>query len=159
MIPEPLHPALVHFPIVLGVALPILAAYALWRMHDGTPARIWRPVMLVAVLTFVSAYLAAQTGEGEEERVEEVLGNHDPIHEHEEAADMFVLLSGVVAGLALLGFAPGLVGRGARLLVLVGAVGGMAAVSRTGLLGGELAYRHGAAAAYTADAARGEDIP
>jgi hypothetical protein len=42
-----------------------------------------------------------------------------------------------------------MVGRSARLLALVGAVLGLTVVARTGYLGGELAYRHGAAAAYT----------
>lgn len=156
MLPEPLHPVVVHFPIVLGVVLPILAVWALWRMHDGAPPRVWRPVALVAVLTFVTAYAAAWTGEKEEERVEAVLATEDPLHEHEDAADLFVLVSGVVAGLTLLGLVPGFVGRGARLLVLVGAVAGTAAVTRTGFLGGELAYQHGAAAAYTAGGPTGE---
>lgn len=149
MFPEPLHPTVVHFPIVLGVVLPLLAAYALWRMHDGAPARAWGPVVLVAVLTWASAYVASRLGQQEEERVEAVLVSEDPLHEHEEAAELFLLVSGIVAGVALLGLAPGMVGRSARLLALVGAVLGLTVVARTGYLGGELAYRHGAAAAYT----------
>ena len=149
MLPEPLHPAVVHFPIVLGFALPILAAYVLWRMHDGAPSRAWGPVVLLAVLTWASAFVAGRIGEGDEERVEAVLASEDPLHEHEEAAEMFLLVSGIVAGVALLGLAPGVVGRTARLLALVGAALGLAAVTRTGYLGGELAYRHGAASAYT----------
>ena len=151
MLPEPLHPAVVHFPIVLGIVLPILAAVTLWRMHDGARLRTWGVVVLVAVLTWVSAFVAGRTGEQEEERVEAVLVSEDPLHEHEEAAEMFLLVSGIVAGVALLGFAPGLVGRSARLLALAGGALGLAAVARTGLLGGELAYQHGAAAAYTVD--------
>jgi uncharacterized membrane protein len=147
--PEPLHPTVVHFPIVLGVALPVLAAYALWRMHDGAPTRVWGRVALLAVLTWASAYVAARLGQREEERVEAVLVSEDPLHEHEEAAELFLLVSGIVAGVALLGLTPGMVGRSARLLALVGAVLGLTVVARTGYLGGELTYQHGAAAAYT----------
>ncbi|MDH4043635.1 MAG: hypothetical protein OEW06_04180 [Gemmatimonadota bacterium] len=149
MFPEPLHPAVVHFPIVFATVLPFLAALVLWRLHDGAPLRTWGPVALVAVLTWGTAYLVARTGGSEEERVEAVLASEAPLHEHEEAAEWFLVVSGIAAGLALLGFAPGLVGRGARLLALVGAVAGLAAAARTGVLGGELVYQHGAAAAYT----------
>lgn len=149
MFPEPLHPTVVHFPIVLGVVLPLLAAYALWRMHDGAPVRAWGPVVLVAVLTWASAYVASRLGQREEEQVEAVLVSEDPLHEHEEAAELFLLVSGIVAGIALLGLAPGMVGRSARLLALVGAVLGLSVVARTGYLGGDLTYRHGAASAYT----------
>jgi hypothetical protein len=99
--------------------------------------------------------VASRLGEADEERAEEVLASEDPIHEHEEAAEMFLLVSGVTAGLAILGFAPGLIGRSARLLALVGALGAAAAVARTGFLGGELVFQHGAAAAYTAVRAEG----
>lgn len=149
MLPEPLHPSVVHFPIVLGLLLPVLAAWVLWRLHDGAPVRTWTVVALVAVLSWTSGFVAERTGGDEEERVEEVLADHEPIHEHEEAAELFVLLSGATAVLTILGFAPGIAGRGLRVLALVGALGAAGAVVRTGMLGGELVYEHGAAAAYT----------
>lgn len=149
MLPVPLHPSIVHFPIVLGLVLPILAALALWRMHDGAPVRTWGGAALVAVLTFGAGFVAARTGHSEEERVEDVLASEEPIHEHEEAADLFLIVSGITAGLAIVGFVPGTVGRAARLLALLGAVAGGGTIARTGFLGGELVYRHGAAAAYT----------
>lgn len=149
MFPEPLHPSVVHFPLVLAVFLPVIAAVVLWRIHDGARLRTWGIVALVAVLTWGSGYVAVRTGEDEEERVEDVLGSHEPIHEHEEAAEFFLLVSGITAGLAILGFAPGLAGRGLRILTLVGTVAAAAASVRVGKLGGELVYQHGAAAAYT----------
>jgi uncharacterized membrane protein len=151
--PEPLHPAVVHFPIVFATILPFLAGLVLWRLHDGAPLRTWGPVALLAVVTWGAAFLTARTGESEEDPVEAVLASEAPLNEHEEAAEVFLLVSGISAGLALLGFAPGLVGRGARLLALAGAVGGLAAATRTGMLGGELVYQHGAASAYVADPA------
>jgi uncharacterized membrane protein len=148
MLPEPLHPAVVHFPLVFALVLPVLALIAVWRIHDGAPVRTWGSVTLLAVLAFGAGFVASRTGEAEEDRVEAVLASEEPLHEHEEAAEFFVLLSGVTAGLALLGFAPGLVGRSARVLALLAAIGAAGAVGRAGLLGGELVFRHGAAAAY-----------
>ncbi len=46
LLPNPLHPALVHFPIVLMVLLPVSAVVALWAIRRGAqPTRAW----LVAV--------------------------------------------------------------------------------------------------------------
>lgn len=157
MLPEPLHPAVVHFPLVFALLLPILAAIAIWRIHDGAPVRTWGTVVLLAALAFGSGFVASRTGGAEEERVEGVLASEEPLHEHEEAAEFFLLVSGVTAGLAILGFAPGLIGRSARLLALLGALGAAGAVGRTGFLGGELVFRHGAAAAYTAGASGAAD--
>lgn len=153
MLPEPLHPAIVHFPLVFALVLPILAIGALWRIHDGAPVRTWGTVAFLAILAFGAGWVASRTGQAEEERVEDVLANHEPIHEHEEAAEFFLLVSGVTAGLAILGFAPGMIGRSSRLLALLGALAAAGAVGRTGLLGGELVFRHGAAEAYTGGAA------
>lgn len=155
MIPEPLHPAVVHFPIVFAIVLPILALVAAWRIHDGAPVRTWGTVVLLALLTFGSGFAASRSGEAEEERVEDVLASEDPLHEHEEAAEFFLLLSGVTAGLAVLGVAPGLIGRSARVLALLAALGAAGAVGRVGFLGGELVFRHGAAAAYVGAEPRG----
>jgi len=155
VLPEPLHPAVVHFPIVFALVLPILAVVALWRMHDGAPLRTWGTVTLLAVLTWGAGYVTSRLGEADEERAEEVLASEDPLHEHEEAAEMFLLVSGITAGLAIVGFAPRIVGRSARLLALLGSLLAAAAVARTGFLGGELVFQHGAAAAYKVDGQTG----
>jgi uncharacterized membrane protein len=157
MLPEPLHPAVVHFPLVFALVLPVLALIAVWRIHDGAPVRTWGPVTLLAVLAFGSGFVASRTGEAEEDRVEAVLASEEPLHEHEEAAELFLLISGITAGLAVLGFAPGLIGRSARLLALFAAIGAAGAVGRVGLLGGDLVFRHGAAAAYVESAAAKAD--
>lgn len=33
MLPDPLHPALVHFPVVLGFLLPVVALVPLWSIR------------------------------------------------------------------------------------------------------------------------------
>lgn len=148
MLPDPLHPSIVHFPIVLGIVLPVVAAYVLWRLHDGAHPRLWRLVALLALLVWGSGWVGEATGERDEERVEETLGGHDAIHEHHDAAELFMVMSGVVFGLALVGLVPGVTGRVGRLLTLVGALAVAGGVARAGMLGGELVYEKGAAAAY-----------
>ena len=147
MLPNPLHPAIVHFPIVLMAVLPIVTAIVLWRLHDGAPRRAWGVVVLMAVLITASAWVATRTGKNEEEVVEDVVAE-GPIEEHEEAAERFLLVSWIVLGVAVVGALPGGVGRGGRALTLASVLALVYLGWRTGDLGGKLAYQHGAAAAY-----------
>ena len=42
MLPNPLHPAVVHFPIVLAVLMPLFVIGALWAIRRGAaPLRAW----------------------------------------------------------------------------------------------------------------------
>jgi uncharacterized membrane protein len=42
MLPDPLHPAVVHFPIVLMILLPLAAAGGLWAISRGVgTAKAW----------------------------------------------------------------------------------------------------------------------
>ena len=60
----PLHPLVVHFPIVLAVLLPISAAVALWAIRKGTtPRRAWAVPVIMAVALALSALVAVKTGE------------------------------------------------------------------------------------------------
>jgi len=67
---------------------------------------------------------------------------------HEEAAERFLVLSGVLALVAIAGLARGTVGRAARIVTAVGAVGVLGAGVQVGHSGGVLVYREGAASAY-----------
>ncbi len=71
-----------------------------------------------------------------------------PLERHEEAAERFLLLSGGVFLLAGAGLVRGRVGAAARLAASAGALGLVAAGTLVGHSGGELVYRHGAAAAH-----------
>ena len=149
MIPDPLHHAIVHFPIALALIVPVVAAAAVWaiRTHRLRPAA-WRGVVLLQAALVGSAWLALATGEREEERVERVVAER-PIEHHEQAAERFVWLASLtlaVAGFGLLAGAPGGAARG---LTLTTSLAVVAAVALAGHTGGSLTYRHGAAAAYT----------
>ena len=74
MLPNPLHPVVVHFPIVLAVLAPFVALGALWAIRRGTLARrAWSIPAAVLGALVVSGWVAAQTGEREEDRVERVV--------------------------------------------------------------------------------------
>lgn len=149
MLPDPLHPVVVHFPIVLAVLAPVVAVGALWAIRRGTIARrAWSIPALVLGALVLSAWIAAQTGEREEDRVERVVSER-PIHTHEEAAELFVYSAAGVLGIALVGLLPGTTGRIGRALGAAGAVALVAVGWNVGRTGGELVYRHGAAQAYT----------
>lgn len=155
MIPNPLHPAVVHFPIVFVFMLPLFAVGALWAIRRGTPPRrAWLVVVAAAGLLSASAWLAVQTGGAQEERVEAVVAER-PLKSHEEAGERFLVFS--VIGLAVVGTGlfNGSLGRAGRWAGVAAAGALLLAGWQVGHSGGELAYRHGAAAAYHQGATAG----
>lgn len=149
MLPDPLHPAIVHMPLALAILLPVAVLIALWAIYRSGFARpIWAVVVLMMGLLVVSARVAIQTGESQEEAVEEVV-THEAIHEHEEAGEGLFLVSTLVLIISALGLVGGRVGNAARPLMLAGAIAIVVAALRVGESGGALVYEHGAASAYT----------
>jgi uncharacterized membrane protein len=148
MLPEPLHPAIVHFPVVLAVLAPLTALAAFGAIRAGwLPSRAWVAVVLLHALLAGSAWLAVETGESQEEKVERVVRERF-IETHEEAAERFlslVAVAFVVSAGGLLGGRFGGIGRAAT--IAAGAVALASAVA-VGHSGGELVYKHGAADAY-----------
>jgi uncharacterized membrane protein len=156
MLPNPLHPAVVHFPIVLAVLLPIAALLVLFLIRrGGNPRTLWAGVVVGSAMLAGSAWLALETGEGQEEQVESVVPDQ-ALDTHEEAADRLLLLSILVLGMGMVGLAGGKVGTIARVMATVGAIGVLPASYSVGHSGGELVYVHGAASAYaTSPSAQG----
>jgi hypothetical protein len=104
-------------------------------------------VTLAAFLLFASAFTAVKTGENEEERVEDVV-DHDTIHEHEEKGERLQLFAGIGFLVIAAGLSGGGLGRIARPLGLLASLAIAGQAYLTGDSGGELVYKHGAAAAY-----------
>lgn len=155
--PSPLHPAVVHFPLVLAVLLPFLAVAALLvARRSGAGRGAWIAVAAFAVLLPLSAWAALATGQQEEEAVESVVAE-SLIGGHEEAAEGFLAGSAVLAVIVLAGLAPGRVGRSARFVSVAAAAVVLALAFRVGDSGGQLVYTHGAAAAYV-DGASGAGV-
>jgi uncharacterized membrane protein len=160
MLPDPLHPAVVHFPIVLMFILPLVALGAWWAIHDGARLRNWGWVVLTGIALTGSAWVAVEAGDDQAETVEKVVAER-LVEQHEEAAHLFLYSSAGVLALALLGLAPGMLGKASRVLTVAGAVVVAALGVQAGKLGGDLVYQHGAASAYAqpAPGAAGEQRP
>ena len=151
LLPSPLHPLVVHFPVVLTAFLPFLALLAMVAIVRGVAPRIaWGLVTAVAVLTFVGTYVAVWSGEREEEQVEEVI-DHDLIEEHEEQGERLRLMAGIAVVVFAIGMGGGGFGRIARPVGFLLSVAMLIQAIPTGHSGGELVYRHGAADAYVTD--------
>lgn len=100
----------------------------------------------------MSGWVALQTGQAEEEKVEEVV-SENAIETHEEAAEGFLVATGMVLLLASAGLLRGRPGTVARGLATLGTVALIGAGYNVGHSGGALVYSEGAATAYTNSAA------
>ena len=152
MLPNPLHPAIVHFPLVLAFLLPISAVIAIWTIRRGSRlTRAWLVPLAIAGALSLSSWVSVETGENQDERVEQVVAER-PLETHEEAAEQFLTASIVVLLITAAGMIkgrPGGVARYTSLAVALVLVGGAAYVGHTG---GQLVYKHGAASAYATPA-------
>lgn len=152
MIPDPLHPAVVHLPIALAILIPGLAILGVLLIRRRlVPTHMWGVLVLLQALLVGSGWMALETGEDQEDRVERVVAERH-IETHEEAAERFI----VFAGLGLLamgaGLLPSATGAAARVVGSAAALVVLATGVSVGHSGGELVYKHGAASVY-ADAA------
>ena len=155
MLPDPLHPAIVHFPVVLAFLLPISAAVALWTIRKGTrPTRAWLVPLAIAAALTLSSWVSVQTGENQDERVERVV-QEQPLETHEEAAETFLTASLVVLAVAGAGLLRGPLGTISRVAATAGALALVAGAAYVGHTGGQLVYKYGAASAYSSPAGGG----
>jgi uncharacterized membrane protein len=146
---EPLHPAVVHLPLGLSVACPLLFGGLTLAIHRGwLPPRSWIIVVALQLLLVGSGWFAMEAGEDEEERVEQVV-RKQAIHDHEERAEVFVWAAAITLALSLVVFVAGERVVAAAAVATVAALVVLVLAYRTGISGGELVYRHGAASAYT----------
>ena len=154
MLPNPLHPAVVHFPVVLAFLLPLFIAGAVWAIRRGArPRRAWSVPLAAALALAASAWVAVETGEAQDERVERVV-SEQPLSRHEEMAEMFLTASAGLAVVAAIGLVGGIAGRAARITTALGSVGLLAGAALVGHSGGQLVYKYGAASAYANDTVR-----
>jgi uncharacterized membrane protein len=145
--PEPLHPAVVHFPIallLLGAAVAVLAIFV----------RRWHFPLFAAVLLSlgaIGAVAATVTGEEEEEKVEHAIPSAEPLlEEHAEWGERARNAGIVAALLAVLAAIAANKPVGGRMLSVLTACAALVAgycVAQAGHFGGELVYRHGAGVA------------
>jgi hypothetical protein len=123
--------------------LPLVVLGAWWAIRLGTPVRrAWIFPAIAAVALVGSAFAALETGEAEEDRAENAVGEH-MLQPHEEAAERFLVLSGGVAVLMLAGFLRGRVGQSARALGGIAALALIIAGYQVGHSGGRIVYGDG----------------
>ncbi len=144
LIPNPLHPAVVHFPIVLlllGALAGIAAVF--WRRHQ-LPAL----AAVLLALGALGAWVAVETGESDGGLLENGPSVRETlVDEHETWAKRTLALGSVAAVLAIGSALVGRWPRPARAVALLAALASLAAVFavyETGHRGGELVYRHAA---------------
>lgn len=148
MLPDPLHPAIVHLPIALAILLPLCTGCAAVAIHTGLlPRSAWFGVVLLGFVLVLSSWAALETGEDQEERVERVVAAHF-IEEHQDAAKIFTAIGAVLFFVTMAGLVEGKTGDIARGISVLLALGLLAAGVQVGRLGGALVYEHGATLAY-----------
>ena len=142
--PDPLHPAVVHFPIALLITGAGAAVVAVFVRRWHLP---WLAALLL-VLGSAGAVVAVGTGKQEEEMVEtssaaaeQVLDDHE---EWGETARNFALAAALFALAAALAARVRFAGLGLSVVAALLALAGAYAVAQAGHYGGELVYRHGA---------------
>lgn len=148
------HPMIVHLPIALAVVMPILALGLLAAWWKGAlPRRTWIIAIVLQAMMVGAGFAALRTGEADAERAERVV-SESLIEAHEEFAEAFVYGG---AAVFLLVLAAGLIRRErtAQSIAALAVTGTLVVLGlgyRVGKAGGELVYRHGAAAAFTTPA-------
>jgi hypothetical protein len=148
-----LHALIVHMPIALAVLVPIFAVLGLWLGRRLLKPHVaWAlPVGMLALL-LVSSFVAEKTGEQQEDRVEKVVPEA-AFEKHEEAAELFLVVTGAVLVLAAGGLMSNSLGKTMRVVGTVGTLAGLAAGWNVGHSGGQLVYQYNAGAAYSTGAA------
>ncbi len=150
---EPLHPMIVHIPMALAVLMPLVAGgilVAWWRGY--LPKRSWSIVCALQLVLLASSLLAMRSGENDEDRVEHIVPE-SAIEHHEHAAKQFTWGAGLLLVVSLLPLSLRKEGqaRTAAAMTLTGALVVLWLGYRVGEEGGELVYKHGAAAAFVED--------
>ncbi len=143
----PLHPIVVHFPIVLGALLPFLAILLWWAIKkwQWTP-KVWALVSAVALVYCLFAVTAVQLGEEDEEKVEKVV-SEKVIEEHEEAGELIPWIAGTLFLVSLGGFTVRY-SKQAKVATIVLSLIAVVPLIHAGHTGGELVYEHGASVAH-----------
>jgi uncharacterized membrane protein len=148
----PLHPAVVHVPLGIALAIPFVALYALVvaRRTGHLERTRWLPVALLQAIALAGGIAALRTGEADAKTARKVVARA-AIHEHHERGETFVWLTGAsfAASATAIFLTAERARRSAAVVSLVLALLAAVGTYYVGSSGGELVYRDGAARAYT----------
>ena len=156
MLPDPLHPAVVHFPIALLLLGAPLAVVSLFL-------RKWHlPVLTAAVLALGGggAVVATWTGEEAAELAGELSGSGEKtLDAHEEWGERARNAGVVAAVLAVISASLGrrpVAGSALSAAAAIAALGAAFSVAQAGHYGGEVVYKHGVGVNTAAGASVGD---
>lgn len=145
----PIHPIVVHIPLVLAGLTPIVAGWLAWQTWQGRGSRrAWFVAFALQAVIVGSALVAIDTGGDEAEVVRKVVP-HGTIGEHAHEARQFTMAAGAVAAMLLAAVVftdkkaavAGAVAAAASLFVVLLGI-------RAGHAGGKLVFEYDAGAAY-----------
>lgn len=143
----PLHPIVVHLPIVMMLLLPFVIAVLIVAEKKGIiHEKLWYAVAFYQAIVTGASFLALKLGERDEELVEKFV-SEKIIENHEEWGEMlawtalaiFIMILGSIVLKKI---------KMMKVMTLVASIGGLLPVVMAGHTGGELVYRHGAAQAH-----------
>ncbi|MGE3608707.1 MAG: DUF2231 domain-containing protein [Bacteriovoracaceae bacterium] len=152
----PLHPFVAHFPIAITFLMPILAiVFAILLKKNKMSPISWAIIVGLQLFVVATGYVALESGEEEEERVEKVV-DEKFIEEHEEAAEIFVGSAVIALVISIAAF---FIRKEyqfhLQILMAIVALVSCFLAARTGQLGGRLVYIYGAPLAYKQEAPQG----
>jgi uncharacterized membrane protein len=145
----PVHPLVVHFPIALTFILPVLIlAFAFMIRTQKMSSHAWLIIIGLQLTTVVTGYIAIETGETDEKIAERVVSKK-LIHEHEEAAKVFVGVAvlALVSSIAVFFIRKDFQFKMYIAIMMLNLIA-VILVWRAAHSGGELVYLHGAASAH-----------
>lgn len=136
-----LHLLVNHFPIIVPI-LGLLVLVAGFILKNTIVKRTALGILLFGALM---AFPANFTGEGAEEMIEEMPGiSHDKIEAHEEAAEVFIWVAGLLGLLSavtlFLDIKNKPIAKGMYLVVLAAAIAVLVLGKQTGTTGGEIRH-------------------
>ena len=89
-----------HLPIIIPFIALVVLLIGLFSKSDA----VKRTAFFLFILGAIATYPAFESGEEAEEIVEHLAGvNHDLIHDHEEKAELFMVLSYLLGALSVVG--------------------------------------------------------
>ena len=141
-LPSPLHPAIVHFPIVLTLLGTLFSIFAVITRRGALP----QLTALILILAAGSAQYAVYTGNDQDPMFgtlpEEM---RTLVREHSEWGERARNVVAIAAGLAIVALAlirTRTARRGFALLVLIASLGASYCVLQAAQRGGKLVYEH-----------------
>jgi len=144
----PTHPLMVHFAVVLTLLATVLGV--LWIIPRTRRWAIW-PFPIMSIGAMITVFLAKQSGERLEGRVEGSGALERLIHDHAEAADLMFVLTIIFAVLSVVAWwlstqraerLRGGIGIGLSALIVAGVLGMSIQMYRVGDMGAKAVWNH-----------------